>query len=94
MSEPAQPVTGKSKRSARARKHPLKSWLIYTADDVFTVLASCVHNAVKQSGIDETATPILAAIDAACVPQYDRPESPIVAVFLKNVKPEPGGGGW
>lgn len=64
---------------------PLRDFYIYTADAVQTVRANSLPRAVKLSGIDESKTRILAAFDAACVPQYRAPESPLVAVVLRNM---------
>lgn len=69
-------------------KHPLRDFYLYTAETVQTVRANSLPRAVKLSGIDESKTPILAAFDASCVPQYRTPESPLVAVILRNATTE------
>lgn len=73
--------------SARS-KRPLRDFYIYTAETVQTVRATSLPRALKLAGIDESKTPILAAFDASCVPQYRAPESPLVAVVLRNATTE------
>ena len=53
---------------ARRSAKSARTFLIYTAESVFEVAASTLAKAMKQSGIDDAKTPIVAAIEAHCIP--------------------------
>ena len=53
---------------ARSTHQSARTFLIYTAESVCEVEAHTLAKAIKGSGIDDAKTPIVAAIEAHCLP--------------------------
>ena len=68
-----------------------RGFIIYTATEHFRVEAKTLAAAVKSAGIDERQTPILAAIQADCIPVPHADAPPFLAVLIRNTQfTEPG----
>ena len=69
-----------------------REFLIYTVDGVVRSFGLSLAQALKEAGIDEKATPVVAAIEAHCVPAAALGDkgAMIGAVIIRNPYYEDG----
>ncbi len=66
------------------KKKAGRTFVIFTERGRFTVAAKTLARAVENAGVDERQTPIVAAIEAECVPAPSDNGLPFLAVLLRN----------
>jgi hypothetical protein len=75
------------------KKRGLSAFVIFTEDGLrHSVQAPSLRRAVRDCGLDERKSRIVAAMAADCLPTPETEDRPFLAVFLKNpnfTPPEP-----
>lgn len=62
-----------------------RSWCIIKEDGTHVVIQACsLRTALRQAGIDEEESKILAAVETGCIPRPPDAESPFYAVIMRN----------